>query len=110
MRIHVLSDLHLEFEGFTPPEVSADMVVLAGDTDTGTKGIRWAAKTFPDTPVMYVLGNHEYLRFEGPSQVRRRRLPHIRVALSNAAVGRGKSWERHQLMLFNQQVPARSAA
>ena len=32
MRIHVLSDLHLEFGPFSMPKVEADVVVLAGDT------------------------------------------------------------------------------
>lgn len=32
MKLHVLSDLHLEFGGFPVPETDADVVVLAGDT------------------------------------------------------------------------------
>ena len=35
MRLHILSDLHLEFEPFTPPAVEADVVILAGDVGTG---------------------------------------------------------------------------
>jgi hypothetical protein len=60
MRLHILSDLHLEFEPFAPPEVQADAVILAGDIDTGRKGLKWALKTFPNRPVIYVLGNHEF--------------------------------------------------
>ena len=60
MRLHVLSDLHLEFEPFTPPTVEADVVILAGDVSTGRNGLKWALKTFPDRPVVYVLGNHEF--------------------------------------------------
>jgi predicted phosphodiesterase len=60
MRLHILSDLHLEFEPFTPPAVEADAVVLAGDIHTGRNGLRWAVETFPDRPVIYVLGNHEF--------------------------------------------------
>src|SRR6266404_799685 len=60
MRLHILSDLHLEFEPFIPPAVEADAVILAGDVGTGRNGFKWALKTFPDRPVIYVLGNHEF--------------------------------------------------
>jgi Icc-related predicted phosphoesterase len=60
MRLHILSDLHLEFAPFMPPALEADVVVLAGDLSTGRNGLRWALKTFPDRPVIYVLGNHEF--------------------------------------------------
>ncbi len=60
MRLHILSDLHLEFERFTPLEVDADVVILAGDIHTGRNGLKWALKNFHDQPVIYVLGNHEF--------------------------------------------------
>lgn len=60
MRLHILSDLHLEFEPFTPPAVEADAVILAGDISTGRNGLKWALKSFPERPVIYVLGNHEF--------------------------------------------------
>lgn len=60
MRLHVLSDLHLEFGAFHVPPVTADVIVLAGDIGIGAKGMRWAAKVFPDKPVIYVAGNHEF--------------------------------------------------
>ena len=60
MRLHILSDLHLEFAPFMPPSTGADMVILAGDIRPGMRSIPWIQKTFPDTPVVYVLGNHEY--------------------------------------------------
>lgn len=60
MKIRVLSDLHLEFSNWRPPEVDADVVVLAGDIHTGLKGIAWTRKHFRLTPVIYVPGNHEY--------------------------------------------------
>lgn len=62
MRIHVLSDLHIEFEDFEPPAVEADLVVLAGDVDLGVRGVRWAKEAFAGRPVVYVPGNHEYYR------------------------------------------------
>jgi len=60
MRIRILSDLHNELDRFDPPAVDADVVVLAGDIGSGTKAIYWARETFPDRPVVFVAGNHEY--------------------------------------------------
>lgn len=60
MKIRVLSDLHLEFFDWTPPAVEADVVVLAGDIHTGVHGVEWARRQFPNTPVIYVPGNHEF--------------------------------------------------
>lgn len=66
MRIHVLSDLHLEFAEYQPEAIDADLVVLAGDIHVGVQGVRWAQKAFPDLPVVYVAGNHEYYRNAAP--------------------------------------------
>jgi predicted phosphohydrolase len=66
MKIHVLSDLHTEFAPFHPPQTEADVVVLAGDTASGTEGIRLAREWFPGTPVLYVAGNHEFYRESTP--------------------------------------------
>lgn len=62
MKIRLLSDLHLEFEVLPIPirQGGEDVVILAGDIAQGTEGIKWATKTFPDTPVVYVAGNHEF--------------------------------------------------
>ena len=64
MRIQLLSDLHLEHSHRHPPfdlpAADADVVVLAGDIDNGTRAIDWAEKTFPGKAVLYVPGNHEY--------------------------------------------------
>jgi len=64
MKIRVLSDLHLEFYDDPYPagifdDIDCDVVVLAGDIHSGLQGIEWAADTF-STPVIYVMGNHEY--------------------------------------------------
>jgi predicted phosphodiesterase len=63
MRVHLFSDLHLEFGACEfPPEVRdgslADLVLLAGDIHTGRRGPAWAAETFA-APVAMILGNHE---------------------------------------------------
>lgn len=60
MKLHILSDLHTEFADFSPPDVDADIVILAGDIGVGLGCIEWAANNFPKTPVIYVPGNHEY--------------------------------------------------
>ena len=60
VRILVLSDLHLEFGAVEVPRGTADVVVLAGDIHVGRDGLAWAKEAFPDQPVVYVLGNHEY--------------------------------------------------
>lgn len=65
MRIQLASDLHLEFlrgyfrgERLIAPAHQADVLVLAGDIEKGTAGV----ELFSDwpTPVLYVLGNHEF--------------------------------------------------
>ena len=64
MKIQLFSDLHLEHSErhppFSLPAISADVVVLAGDIDNGTRAIDWAEQAFPDRTVLYVPGNHEY--------------------------------------------------
>jgi predicted phosphodiesterase len=61
MNFLLLSDLHLEYQ---PLDISApletDAVILAGDIAEGADGIRWAQATFPELPVIYVPGNHEF--------------------------------------------------
>jgi predicted phosphodiesterase len=60
MKIRVLSDLHLEFDVWTPPAADADVVVLAGDIHIGARGLEWAREQFPSLPIIYVIGNHEF--------------------------------------------------
>ena len=65
MKLHILSDLHLEFSAFEPPAMpseagNADVVVLAGDIGKKSGGIIWARKKFPDKEIVYVPGNHEF--------------------------------------------------
>jgi predicted phosphodiesterase len=60
MKLHILSDLHIEFEPFVYPETDSDLVILAGDIHVGEKGLEWILANIPDKKVIYVLGNHEY--------------------------------------------------
>lgn len=65
VRIRILSDLHLEHHAapeaisLSPDGPRPDVVVLAGDIHRGAEGLRWARRTFPSVPVLYVPGNHE---------------------------------------------------
>ncbi len=66
MKIQIISDLHQEF-GYTDLSFdNADIVVLAGDVNLGTKGIEWIKAKIPSKPVIYVLGNHEYYKGSYP--------------------------------------------
>ena len=60
MKIRVLSDLHLELHDWDPPDVEADIIVLAGDIHSGARGVEWARRQFPLMPILYVPGNHEF--------------------------------------------------
>jgi predicted phosphodiesterase len=62
VRLHVLSDLHLERQPFSPAgiDVDADAVILAGDVGGGTRGVEWARGLSRERPVLYVAGNHEF--------------------------------------------------
>lgn len=78
VKICFMSDLHLEVESSksgrsakpggilsaAPEElvVDADIVILAGDIHTRSRGPEWAAATFPGMPVVMVGGNHEVYR------------------------------------------------
>ena len=57
-KIHILSDLHLEFDDMDIPNVDADITIIAGDLHIGTKGLSWAKKL--GRPVFYIPGNHEF--------------------------------------------------
>ncbi len=45
-KIHVLSDVHNEFEQYEVSETAktADIIILAGDIDTGINGLPWASE------------------------------------------------------------------
>jgi Icc-related predicted phosphoesterase len=69
MRLRILSDLHMEFGAVQIPPVDCDAVVLAGDISTKLHGVRWAIEQWPTTPVVYVLGNHEYYGAKFPKLI-----------------------------------------
>lgn len=64
MRILLLSDLHHELwrehaPVIDPSQSKPDVVILAGDINTGDRAVAWAAAKFASIPVIYVHGNHE---------------------------------------------------
>ncbi len=67
-RIHILSDLHLEFSNFKLTEEEYDILVLAGDISQDLNSLRlfFDRNLKESVPVIYVLGNHEFegKRFE----------------------------------------------
>jgi len=67
MRIQIISDLHQEFGISDLYFENADLVIFAGDTNLGTKGIEWVKKYVPNKPVIYIIGNHEYYKGSYPN-------------------------------------------
>lgn len=91
MRIHLLSDLHLEFQDFSPATNDADVVVLAGDIDLLARGVEWASKKFR-CPVIYVAGNHEYYKGHLDrtwEKMRTKALPHVHVLENDQVIING---------------------
>jgi len=77
MKFQILSDLHNEFlrDRASPPshlwkgeipDTKADVIILAGDIDTGLDGIAWGSRESwrLGKDVVYVMGNHEFYRHE----------------------------------------------
>lgn len=71
MRIFPISDIHFEIHNdiaWLPPLPSADnfdVLVLAGDIGHGpwlSTGLRRIRQRYPDKPIVYVAGNHEFYR------------------------------------------------
>jgi Icc-related predicted phosphoesterase len=71
MRLHILNDLHTEFEDFEPPATDADVVILAGDIGVGLGGQRFT----PDDAIRLHSASRDWLAvmlaepFEGKTVV-----------------------------------------
>ena len=63
MKLCILNDLHNEFEPLDVSDLNSndfDVLILAGDTDIGIRGAKWAVEKFLNVPIIYIAGNHEY--------------------------------------------------
>jgi predicted phosphodiesterase len=61
MKIHLLSDLHIEFSDYQLSIQDADVLVLAGDIGNGLNGLKYAAKYKKYYKhILYIPGNHEF--------------------------------------------------
>ena len=60
MTIQIASDLHNEFGQLDFKIAKADLIILAGDVNVGMKGLDWLLSKNIETPIIYILGNHEY--------------------------------------------------
>ena len=77
VKLQIFSDLHLELPYYKPdlydlrviPDLHADIVVAAGDICIGTQGAEWLNAQFPNSEIIYILGNHEYYTFDFPGLV-----------------------------------------
>ena len=89
MKLHILSDLHIEFGDFSIPEIGADVIILAGDIHVGDRGLRWVLDQWLQPPVLYVPGNHEFYHNAFPGLIdelrRKARGTHVHV-LENEAL------------------------
>lgn len=92
MKIQFASDLHLELlrpdHRLPSPEAvvaytDADVLVLAGDIDTGTHGVHWAGARTPEhsQEVLYVPGNHEFYSQEHGGTLRHLRTESLEVGV-----------------------------
>lgn len=66
MKLHVLSDLHMEIAPYNLQVFDADVIILAGDIAEGINGIEWAASLLDatDAHIIYIAGNHEFYHAE----------------------------------------------
>jgi predicted phosphodiesterase len=66
MKLHILSDLHMEISPYNIQVLDTDVIVLAGDIAEGIKGLQWAATLLEltDAHIIYIAGNHEFYHLE----------------------------------------------
>ncbi|MDU8350464.1 metallophosphoesterase [Pseudomonas syringae pv. actinidiae] len=61
MRLHIISDLHLDYWSMPVPAlVEADVCLIAGDLHEGLGGLPFALEIAKTKPVIFVAGNHEF--------------------------------------------------
>lgn len=60
LKLHILSDIHLEFGKFHLPKTDADVLILAGDIGVGKSARNFIDECRKEIRTLYVPGNHEY--------------------------------------------------
>ncbi|WP_408598542.1 metallophosphoesterase family protein [Pseudomonas sp. PLMAX] len=88
MKLGIYSDLHNEFSRFDPAPSDADVVILAGDINLKSRGVKWANEVFK-CPVIYVCGNHEYYGGHIDHTLRKMKdgaAPHVHVLENEALI------------------------
>ncbi|MDG3442631.1 hypothetical protein [Nitrospirillum amazonense] len=78
VRVALFSDLHLDSAPWTPPpDLQADIVVLAGDLNVKARGLPWpdARAVFGCDHVLAVAGNHDIFGSRLPRQLAGGRTP-----------------------------------
>lgn len=68
MKLHILSDLHIdsyqrrELPLGDIPQTDADVIILAGDISNSSMGMEWVVEQSATLakPILYITGNHEY--------------------------------------------------
>lgn len=64
MKLHILSDLHLEFGPFDLPDIERDVLILAGDTHVSRSLEKFLKRAAEKSPVIFIAGNHEFYHNE----------------------------------------------
>jgi hypothetical protein len=62
-RFHIVSDIHRDIpaNGYAPSVPDCDVVIVAGDVQQPlTQALPWLRRAYPDHPVLYVPGNHDF--------------------------------------------------
>jgi len=67
-RLDIANENNLRWRGDVIAPTDADLIVLAGDINTGTRGVEWAMveSLAHNKPIAYVMGNHEYYKHAYP--------------------------------------------
>ena len=70
LRLHVISDLHIEHGGFVVPQVECDVVVVAGDLANGRRMTKALADLSQQVrqPIIYVPANHDWYQVDIASE------------------------------------------
>lgn len=72
-KIQPFSDLHVEFyknnKDIKIEDTDSDLIILAGDIHTGTRGIKWLLEQNISKPIIYVCGNHCFYKSSYPRNI-----------------------------------------